>query len=313
MGLFDRRTPPPGSVLPSPHGPADTPLRAADVAVDEPADPHADDVADDLDDEDDLDDAPITPVWPARPGGPHDDSADDHLPLVPIVPAVLADAREARGGPGADTSVAEAGPVAEAAPVADVAPAVAAAPVVPAPPVVEPPTAVPPVPEPPAPLSPPPVAPAPVAAPTDAPTSAPADRHTVDELNPAERIWLAQQRALLADLCDDPTDAAAVAALFDRVRAQWADAAERPDPRPLADAFGVALGDLVVAHAPALRWAAASDRFGTEIVLAHGTPEVLVYPLASVGQYWEDARPGWFAGQVERLTQTVRAALAAPG
>ncbi|MFS0704838.1 DUF3806 domain-containing protein [Cellulomonas sp. 179-A 9B4 NHS] len=294
MGLFDRRTPPPGSVLPSPHGPADTPLRAADVAVDEPVATRADDAAEDLDDEDDLDDAPITPVWPARPGGPHDDSADDQLPLVPIVPAVLADAREARGGPGAEVPVTEAAPVAEAAPVVEAAPVAEAAPVVEAAPVAD-------------------VATAPVAEPEPTPTSAPADRHTVDELNPAERIWLAQQRALLADLCDDPTDAAAVAALFDRVRAQWADATERPDPRPLADAFGVALGDLVVAHAPALRWAAASDRFGTEIVLAHGTPEVLVYPLASVGQYWEDARPGWFAGQVERLTQTVRAALAGPG
>ncbi|QCB94643.1 DUF3806 domain-containing protein [Cellulomonas shaoxiangyii] len=151
---------------------------------------------------------------------------------------------------------------------------------------------------------------------TAAPATAPAPSdlgHTVDDLNPAERIWLAQQRTLLADLCDDPADAAAVAALFDRVRTQWSEAAERPDHRPLADAFGVALGDLVVAQAPALRWAAASDRYGTEIVLAHDAPQVLVYPLASVGQYWEDARPGWFAAQVERLTQTVRAALDSGG
>ncbi len=275
MGLFDRRTQPPGSVPPAPHGPADTPLRTADVAVDEHTGP-VDEAIEDLDD-DELDDAPITPVWPARPGGPHDDSADGHLPLVPIVPAVLADARQARAVPAAAQA-----PAVEAPAVPEIAP----------------------VPE---------LLAAPVTTSADAPAPAAADRHTVDELNPAERIWLAQQRALVADLCDDPTDAAAVATLFDRVRTQWAEAAERPDPRPLADAFGVALGDLVVAQAPALRWAAASDRFGTEIVLAHATPEVLVYPLASVSQYWEDARPGWFAGQVERLTQTVRAALAAPG
>ncbi|WP_309135566.1 DUF3806 domain-containing protein [Cellulomonas sp.] len=249
MGLFDRRTPPQGPVLPTPHGPAETPLAAEE--------PEHDD-ADLPDDEDDL---VLTPVWPARPGGPRDPSAAaDDEPLVPLVPATLADGN-------ADPEQTEPGDGPE---------------------------------------------PGTAAEPHDGP--APADLgHTVDELNPAERIWLAQQRALVADLCDDPTDAAAVAALFDRVRTQWAQAAERPDHRPLADAFGVALGDLVVARAPAMRWAAVSDRFGTEIVLAHGQPEVLVYPLASVAQYWEDARPGWFAEQVERLVQTVRGALPAAG
>lgn len=297
MGLFDRRTPPQRSVLPTPHGPADSPLPDADP----PAEVLADVEAALLDDEDDADEAPIVPVWPARPGGPNDASgaaADAALtPVVPIVPAVLADARGTGTGGGADdASVPAADEVAvepaagdqaadeqaavepaagEAAPAAQVTVAQVAVEAAPAAP------------------------------------AATATGHTVDELNPAERIWLAQQRALVADLCDDPADAAAVAALFDRVRAQWAEAAERPDPRPLADAFGVALGDLVAGQAPALRWAAASDRYGTEIVLAHSTPEVLVYPLASVGQYWEDARPGWFADQVERLTQTVRAALAA--
>ncbi|QGQ20390.1 DUF3806 domain-containing protein [Cellulomonas sp. JZ18] len=281
MGLFDRRTPPQGSVLPTPHAPADAPLpveepgpdgaaATADApgadadapaldapAPDVPADVPATDEDQDDEDEDEL---VLTPVWPARPGGPHDPATraaqDDLTPLVPPVPAALArdEPDHGAGAPSAD----------DPAHGDD---------------------------EPPA---------------TDL-------GHTVDELNPAERIWLAQQRTLVADLCDDPADPAAVAALFDRVRTQWAQAEERPDHRPLADAFGVALGDLVVARAPALRWAAVSDRFGTEIVLAHDEPEVLVYPLASVAQYWEDARPGWFTDQVERLVQTVRTALPATG
>jgi hypothetical protein len=119
-------------------------------------------------------------------------------------------------------------------------------------------------------------------------------RHTIDGLNPAELLFLAQQRALVAGLCDDPGDATAVGALFDRVREQWAQAEDRPDPRSLADAFGVALGDLVRAQAPALDWAVCSDRYGTEIVLAQRTPEVLVYPIAAVAQYWESAAQGWF-------------------
>ncbi|MBO9569406.1 MAG: DUF3806 domain-containing protein [Cellulomonas iranensis] len=119
-------------------------------------------------------------------------------------------------------------------------------------------------------------------------------RHTIDALNPAELLFLAQQRALVAGLCDDPTDAGTVGALFDRVRRQWALAEDRPDPRSLADAFGVALGDLVRAQAPTLDWAVCSDRYGTEIVLAQRVPEVLVYPIAAVAQYWESAAEGWF-------------------
>ncbi|UZN03989.1 DUF3806 domain-containing protein [Cellulomonas sp. S1-8] len=128
-------------------------------------------------------------------------------------------------------------------------------------------------------------------------------RHRIDELNPAERIFLAQQRALIGDLCPDTTDAAAVGALFDRVRAQWRDAEDPPDPGPLADAFGVALGDLVCAEAPDLGWATCADRFGTEIVLAREDPEVLVYPIAAVAQSWQAAAPGWF---ITHLANVVR-------
>ncbi len=130
-------------------------------------------------------------------------------------------------------------------------------------------------------------------------------RHTIDELNAPERVFLAQQRLLIGELCPDPLDAAAVGALFDRVRAQWAQAPvqDRPDPRTLADALGVALGDLVCERATDLGWAVCSDRYGTEIVLAREDPEVLVYPIAAVAQSWESAAEGWF---VEHLQNVVR-------
>ncbi|MBO3089925.1 DUF3806 domain-containing protein [Cellulomonas dongxiuzhuiae] len=119
-------------------------------------------------------------------------------------------------------------------------------------------------------------------------------RHRIDELNAPERLFLAQQRALVAGLCADPSDAALVGALFDRVREQWQQADDRPDPRPLADVFGIALGDLVCAQAEDLGWATCSDRHGTEIVLAREDPEILVYPVAAVAQHWDEASPGWF-------------------
>lgn len=128
-------------------------------------------------------------------------------------------------------------------------------------------------------------------------------RHTIDELTQPEQVFLAQQRALIAELCPDMGDAAAVGALFDRVREQWTQAQDRPDPRPLADAFGVALGDLVCAQVPDLHWATCRDRYGIEIVLARVDPEILVYPIAAVSQSWQTAAPGWF---VTHLANVVR-------
>lgn len=130
-------------------------------------------------------------------------------------------------------------------------------------------------------------------------------RHRIAGLNPAELLFVAQQRALVAELCPDPTDAEAVAALFDRVHAQWVQADDRPDLQPLADAFGVALGDLVCAHAPDLVWATCSDRYGTEIVLARAEPEVLVFPIAAIAQSWHDAGPGWFTRHLATVVRGV--------
>ncbi|MBF0686153.1 MAG: DUF3806 domain-containing protein [Cellulomonas sp.] len=130
-------------------------------------------------------------------------------------------------------------------------------------------------------------------------------RHRIDELNAPERLFLAQQRALVAGLCPDPSDAALVSALFDRVREQWTHADDRPDVRPLADVFGVALGDLVCAEADDLGWATCADRYGTEIVLAREDPEVLVYPVAAVAQAWHDATPGWFLRHLATVVQGV--------
>ena len=129
--------------------------------------------------------------------------------------------------------------------------------------------------------------------------------HTVEDLNDAERVFLAQQRALVAELCPDPQDPAAVGALFDRVRTQWAQATDRPDPRGPVEAFGVALGDLVAARLPELSWGVCTDRFGTEMVLVRRDPEVLVYPVAAVAQAWEDARGGWFVTHLEAVVRGV--------
>ena len=162
--------------------------------------------------------------------------------------------------------------------------------------------------EPPAPASSPIPAstPAPAPAPGPVATALADTRHSVEDLNDAERVFLAQQRALVAELCPDPQDPAAVGALFDRVRTQWAQATDRPDPRGPVDAFGVALGDLVRARLPELSWAVCSDRYGTEMVLARREPEMLVYPVAAVAQAWEDAREGWFVAHLDAVVRGIR-------
>lgn len=264
-------------MLPTPHGPTDAPLpaEAADDTVDEGRTPDevallrvVEHLADVPDDEASDDEAPDDEVS-------DDEVSEDHA-SDDEADGADADADEPPADDGAsevaDDAQDDAPPPDEPADVTPAAPA--------APPVYEP---------------------GPVA------TALSDTRHRIDELNAAERLFLGQQRALVAGLCPDPSDAALVSALFDRVREQWTQADDRPDVRPLADVFGVALGDLVCAEADDLGWATCADRYGTEIVLAREEPEVLVYPVAAVAQAWHDATPGWFlrhlATVVKGLTQ----------
>jgi len=124
---------------------------------------------------------------------------------------------------------------------------------------------------------------------------------TTAPLNDTERVWSAQHRALIAELCDGDVDAWTVGELFDRVHGTWLASDERPDPRPLVQAFGVALGDLVVRQVPALGWVSYRDDDDTELALASDDHPLVVFPLSSVDEHWGDVEAGWFSGHVHAV------------
>ncbi|WP_273652427.1 DUF3806 domain-containing protein [Cellulomonas fimi] len=130
-------------------------------------------------------------------------------------------------------------------------------------------------------------------------------------LNAAELVWTAQQRALVEELCDGSLDAKAVGDLFDRVQATWRASEDRPDPEPLVNAFGVALGDLLVQRVPGLAWASHTDASGTRLALTHPTGGLLLLPITTVADEWGSAPERWFVATVHRSAGTALATLAA--
>ncbi|OZB46962.1 MAG: hypothetical protein B7X40_10265 [Cellulomonas sp. 14-74-6] len=131
----------------------------------------------------------------------------------------------------------------------------------------------------------------------------------VEELNDAERLWTAQQRELLLELCDAVVDAPTVGRLFDRVHTAWRATVRPADPDLLVNVFGVALGDLIAQRVPGLSWAVYRDDVGTELVLAHASHPLVVFPVAAVAERWGTAEPGWFAGYVAEAARLSSAVL----
>lgn len=134
----------------------------------------------------------------------------------------------------------------------------------------------------------------------------------IEPLNAAEIVWTAQHRELLSDLCDGYLDARTVGALFDRVQATWVASEDRPDPDPLVNAFGVALGDLVAQRQSGLTWCVYRDSAGTELVLARPGHSLVMFPVAAVAARWGSAPRGWFAPYVDEAAERAAAALAEP-
>ena len=106
----------------------------------------------------------------------------------------------------------------------------------------------------------------------------------IAEMNQAERDWIASLTAPLAGVAADPQQ---LSDHFEAQRAAWfaLPDAERPDPHPLINATGAALGDLLAAGL-GLRWVVATDEYGTEAAVYREANEVLLYPMNLVAKRW---------------------------
>lgn len=134
----------------------------------------------------------------------------------------------------------------------------------------------------------------------------------VEPLNPAELVWAAQHREIITGLCSGTVDTQTLGDLFDRVQAIWlqSDERDRTDPEPLVHAFGVTLGDLVAQRVPGLVWGSARGDGSPELVLTHAEHDLVVFPVAAVGQSWGSAPVGWVAEYVTEASEGALAILA---
>lgn len=126
---------------------------------------------------------------------------------------------------------------------------------------------------------------------------------TWEQLRIRETSWLADQRALLADLCDGTGDAAALGSLVDALTSRRLPG--EPTPTPLIALIGVAFGDLVVRRVPGTGWSVLRDGPTNELALTHATHPLAIRPLAEVESAW-NAGPGWFVPATARAVQRAR-------
>ena len=125
----------------------------------------------------------------------------------------------------------------------------------------------------------------------------------VSELTDVEQGWVASLLAIVADAGTDVDDAAQIRALYDDSVMRWhrVNPPERVDPNPMINAIGTALGEHLVRRT-VLRWTLAIDDRRTELGLAEGTSQVLLFPTELVAERWRAQQSGEFIIEtVDRL------------
>ncbi len=126
---------------------------------------------------------------------------------------------------------------------------------------------------------------------------------------PVEYVWMEERRELLRGPDVDLTDLGQLAATFDDYVARWhttPDAA-RWDPTVSAVAFGVAVGDVVIARVPGTRWAVHPSGL-PRLALTHPAHSRLALPVDAVAHAWLAGEPGALASLATRLSALIRPA-----
>ncbi|WP_448061993.1 DUF3806 domain-containing protein [Cellulomonas hominis] len=142
--------------------------------------------------------------------------------------------------------------------------------------------------------------------PTDSPVLVPAG---VRPPGPVEYVWMETRRELLRGPDVDLTDLGQLAATFDDYVARWHATPDvaRWDPTASAVAFGVAVGDVVIARVPGTRWAVHSSGL-PRLALTHPAHARLALPVDAVAHAWLVGEPGALAALATRLSALVRPA-----
>jgi hypothetical protein len=117
-------------------------------------------------------------------------------------------------------------------------------------------------------------------------------------LTPAESAHLDRLRDFLTGSRVDVHDAHALGALLDSQLARWQESGSTELPEAMLAAFGIGIGDLVLAAAPAAQWVlrTSTDKPAPALLAAAGSAAVV--PLDDVRARWTSGVRDWVSGYV---------------
>jgi hypothetical protein len=117
-------------------------------------------------------------------------------------------------------------------------------------------------------------------------------------LTPAESAHLDRLRDFLTGSRVDVHDAHALGALLDSQLARWQESGASELPEAMLAAFGIGIGDLVLAAAPAAQWVlrTSTDKPAPALLAAAGSAAVV--PLDDVRARWTSGVRDWVPGYV---------------
>jgi hypothetical protein len=117
-------------------------------------------------------------------------------------------------------------------------------------------------------------------------------------LTPAESAHLDRLRDFLTASRVDVRDAHALGALLDSQLARWQESGSTEPPEAMLAAFGIGIGDLVLAAAPAAQWVlrTSTDKPAPALLAAAGSAAVV--PLDDVRVRWTSGVRDWVPGYV---------------
>lgn len=143
----------------------------------------------------------------------------------------------------------------------------------------------------------------------------PAAPPMVPERHPLSRADLARLdriRQGLAAFGEDTSTPDALGRLLDKTANEWVQVPtkRRPDPGAYINNFGVGLGDHLCEQLGG-HWIMYTDDAGSELTVEIGEGGPLLFPIATVAQWW-GTHFGWVAQYMTEAAAQVRTALAAP-
>jgi hypothetical protein len=133
-----------------------------------------------------------------------------------------------------------------------------------------------------------------------------------DDLSHAETAWLQQQRDAARTLGEQAGLAGDPIAVCDGLIRCWHAASSRPDPNPIVNAAGVAVGD-VLAREFGLEWKIITDSFGTDMGLWRARGSIILAPTSSVAKRFADGKDGFLPALLEDLRGGLNATMSALG